>query len=72
MFMPSPYEGYVIEITVDANTTSKREVGLALWDTSGYEDYDRVRPLSYPGTHAVLLCYSVDSRESFENVQENV
>lgn len=31
---------------------------LALWDTAGREDYDRLRPLSYPQTNVFLMQYS--------------
>ena len=40
-----------------------------LWDTAGQEDYDRLRPLSYPQTDVFLVCYSIISRSSFENVK---
>ena len=36
------------------------EVELALWDTAGQEEYDKLRPLSYPNTDVVLICFSVD------------
>ncbi|KAJ4456996.1 putative rho family protein [Paratrimastix pyriformis] len=35
----------------------------------GQEDYDRLRPLSYPGTDLALLCFSVASREQFDRVR---
>ena len=37
---------------------------------SGQEDYDRLRPLSYPQTDVFLVCFSVTSPASFENVRE--
>ena len=40
-----------------------------LWDTAGQEDYDRLRPLSYPQTDVFLVCYSIISRSSYENVR---
>ena len=43
---------------------------LGLFDTAGQEDYDRLRPLSYPQTDVFLVCFSVASPASFENVRE--
>ena len=43
---------------------------MALWDTAGQEDYDRRRPVSYPDTNVVLICFAVDLPDSLDNVQE--
>ncbi|CCJ28414.1 unnamed protein product [Pneumocystis jirovecii] len=40
-----------------------------LWDTAGQEEFDRLRSLSYADTHVIMICFSVDSRGSLENVQ---
>lgn len=45
---------------------------LGLFDTAGQEDYDRLRPLSYPQTDVFLVCFSVVSPSSYENVKEKV
>jgi len=42
---------------------------LNLWDTAGQEDYARLRPLSYPQTDVFLVCFSIISRNSFENLE---
>ncbi|CAH8451972.1 unnamed protein product [Schistosoma curassoni] len=65
VYVPTVFENYVADIEVD-----NRQVELALWDTAGQEDYDRLRPLSYPDTDVVLLCYSIDSPDSFANIEE--
>lgn len=47
-------------------------VELALWDTAGQEDYDRLRPLSYPETDVILMCFAIDQPTSFSNIQDRV
>lgn len=37
-------------------------------DTSGDEDYDRLRPLSYLDSDLILLCFSMDSAASMKNI----
>ncbi|VDO13115.1 unnamed protein product [Rodentolepis nana] len=65
VYVPTVFENYVADIVYnDVN------VELALWDTAGQEDYDRLRPLSYPETSVVLMCFSIDSPDSFENISE--
>ena len=44
------------------------KISLGLWDTAGQEDYDRLRPLSYPQTDVFVLCFSVISSTSFTNI----
>uniref|UniRef100_A0AAV2JL21 Rho-related GTP-binding protein RhoQ n=1 Tax=Knipowitschia caucasica TaxID=637954 RepID=A0AAV2JL21_KNICA len=39
-------------------------------DTPQTEDYDRLRPLSYPMTDVFLICFSVVNPASFQNVRE--
>lgn len=41
---------------------------MALWDTAGQEEYDRLRSISYPDTDVILMCFSIDSPESLENI----
>nr|WEL12756.1 ras-like GTP-binding protein RHO 2 [Halisarca dujardinii] len=62
-YVPTVFENYVSDIEVDS-----KNVELALWDTAGQEDYDRLRPLSYPDTDVILMCYAVDSPDSLENI----
>merc|ERR1712137_379462 len=42
---------------------------LHMWDTAGQEGYDRLRPLSYPGTDVVLLCFSLVNESTYEAVR---
>uniref|UniRef100_M4BQL1 Uncharacterized protein n=1 Tax=Hyaloperonospora arabidopsidis (strain Emoy2) TaxID=559515 RepID=M4BQL1_HYAAE len=58
-------------VVVGYNATAMvdgQPINLGLYDTAGQEDYDQVRPLSYPQTDVFLVCFSVVSCASFENV----
>jgi len=43
-------------------------VSVGLWDTAGREDYDRLRPLSYPNTNCFVVTASICSPTSVHNV----
>ncbi|ORY96608.1 small GTPase superfamily [Syncephalastrum racemosum] len=63
VYEPTVFENYVQEVMVDG-----QEVELSLWDTAGQEEFDRLRSLSYADSHVVVICFSVDSRDSLENI----
>jgi small GTP-binding protein len=44
-------------------------VNLSLWDTAGREEFKQVRTLSYANAHAIALCFSVASPDSFVSVK---
>lgn len=67
MFIPTVLENYVVDVRLDGG-----EVELALWDTAGQEEYDRLRPLTYHASHVILVCYSIDCEDSLENVEIKV
>ncbi|KKF92268.1 GTP-binding protein rhoC [Ceratocystis platani] len=64
-YVPTVFENY---ITYPTHSESGKTVELALWDTAGQEEYDRLRPLSYPETDLIFVCFAIDCPNSLENV----
>ncbi|CAI2163081.1 18696_t:CDS:2 [Funneliformis geosporum] len=61
--VPTVFENLVTDIKIDG-----KPVQLALWDTAGQEEYERLRPLSYSKAHVILIAFAIDIPDSFENV----
>ncbi|KAL9648772.1 hypothetical protein ABK040_003707 [Willaertia magna] len=63
-YVPTIFDNYSTEVSVNGSV-----VTFLLMDTAGQEDYDHIRPLSYQGANVFLVCYSVDSPTSLDNVK---
>ena len=63
-YIPTIYDNYSANVMVDG-----KPIHLDLWDTAGLKDYDSLRPSIYPDTDVFLICFSLLSPASFENVQ---
>uniref|UniRef100_A0A1I7ULW2 Rho-related GTP-binding protein RhoC n=1 Tax=Caenorhabditis tropicalis TaxID=1561998 RepID=A0A1I7ULW2_9PELO len=64
-YIPTVFECNAKDIEIDGKL-----IQLDLWDTAGQEDYERLRPLAYPETDVILMCFSIDSPDSLENILE--
>jgi len=64
-YVPTVFDNYAVTVIIGDEPYT-----LGLFDTAGQEDYDRLRPLSYPQTDVFLICFNVTSPPSFENVKE--
>jgi cell division control protein 42 len=64
-YVPTVLDNYTCTVSIDDVPYT-----LGLFDTAGQEEYDRLRPIAYPGTDVFLICFSVVSPASFENVKD--
>jgi len=64
-YIPTVFENYVTNRHFEGKL-----IEIALWDTAGQEEYDRLRPLSYPESNVILIVFSVDFPVSLGNVQD--
>lgn len=66
VYVPTVFENYVTNV----ETPNHKVIELALWDTAGQEEYDRLRPLSYPNVDVLLVCFSLELFVSLQNVKD--
>ncbi|KAK2709969.1 hypothetical protein QYM36_013596 [Artemia franciscana] len=64
-YTPTAYDNYNVIVNVE-----NEPVRLQICDTAGQEEFDSLRPFAYqePVTDVFILCFSVVSPSSFENV----
>jgi len=65
-YVPTVFDTY--SMTIDLQPGVKKIIEI--FDTAGQEEYDRLRPLAYPGTNLFMVCFSVERESSFENVKQ--
>ncbi|KAG2194903.1 hypothetical protein INT47_010645 [Mucor saturninus] len=63
VYEPTVFENYIQDVIVDGKT-----IELSIWDTAGQEEFDRLRSLSYNDTHVIIVCFSIDNKDSLENI----
>ncbi|KAF8245645.1 structural basis of promiscuous guanine nucleotide exchange By the T-cell essential Vav1, partial [Wilcoxina mikolae CBS 423.85] len=68
-YVPTVFENYVINCFLEA-PSSTRCIELSIWDTAGQEEFGRLRPLCYDQTDVVMICFAIDSMDSFSNAQD--
>jgi small GTP-binding protein len=64
-YVPTIFENYTQIVYIGGVAYKCR-----IRDTAGQDDYDRRRPLSYSGANAILLCFALDSKQTFVNLTE--
>lgn len=63
-YIPTVFENYLTIV----RAPNDKLIELALWDTAGQEEYDRLRVLSYPEVNVLLICFAINSPASLDNV----
>ena len=62
-YIPTVFDNYSAKRNIDGKITE-----LNLWDTAGQEDYDNLRPMSYPQTDVFVVCFNIHDKMSLTNV----
>ena len=64
-YVPTVFDNYSVTVNI-----GEEPYTLGLFDTAGQEDYERIRPLTFPLTDIFLVCFSVVLPASFENIRD--
>ncbi|CAH2314051.1 rho-related GTP-binding -like [Pelobates cultripes] len=64
-YIPTAFDDFSAQVKV-----GKIPVKLQLCDTAGQDEFDKLRHFCYPKTDVLILCFSVVSPSSFQNISE--
>jgi len=78
IYSPTIFENYNKRVRIDAKPVSNhkskkqstRDVDLMLFDTAGQEGWETLRKSSYSNVDVVIVCFSIMSPHSFNNVTD--
>jgi small GTP-binding protein len=63
-YIPTVFDNFNIDVNHNEKTTT-----LSFWDTRSDEN-NSIRPLIYPLTNVVIICFDIFNLQSFENVKK--
>jgi Ras-related C3 botulinum toxin substrate 1 len=64
-YLPIVFNNYSMNVMVE-----DQQINLQLWDTAGQEEEDKkLRPLTYAQADVFMICFSLVSQTSLENIQ---
>ena len=64
-YVPTVFDNYSVNVSV-----GEEAFILGLFDTAGQEEYEKIRPLTFPNTDVFLICFSLIRPSSYENIRE--
>ncbi|VDN59510.1 unnamed protein product [Dracunculus medinensis] len=64
-YIPTAFDDYAIEALINGKTKV-----ITVCDTAGEDDYNSLRPLSYPDADVFIVCYSVERPGSIKSIRE--
>ena len=63
-YLPTVFDNYVMNLTAN-----DKIIELGLWDTAGEGDFDRLQHLTYANADIFIVCYSISSEVSLDNIK---
>ncbi|KAM0676900.1 hypothetical protein BDAP_002491 [Binucleata daphniae] len=63
-YIPTVVDNFRVSLVIN-----DQKISLAIWDSSGQENYSAVRAITYSETEVVIICYAIDDINSFKFAQ---
>ena len=70
--LPEDYEPTIYENFKHIYKYKGEDIEFHLWDTSGQEEYDRLRPMSYAKCDVAVMVYLLNNKKSLDDLEKFV